>query len=125
MILGKSGVGKSTLAAEMMALGCALVCDDAVDIRLSASGEIHCHPPENASENLELRGIGLLPLPLKSEAKLLFCLELTEAFGQRFPSEEHLAFGERQVPIYRTCYAPGLAAKAVLLLRYGGVTLRA
>ena len=125
LILGKSGAGKSSLACEMLALGCALVCDDAVEIRIGVDGDVMCFPPKNAPEKLEMRGFGLLPIPLKTSAKLMCCLMLSQDAGLRFPSEENVAFGSYEVPIYRTRYAVGLAAKAALLLRHGGQTLRA
>ena len=124
LILGKSGAGKSTLAAEMIALGCALVCDDAVEIKLNSGENLICMPPENAPEQLEMRGFGLLPIPLKRSAKLTCCIVLGENAAPRFPPEEAVIFDECEVPIYRASYDTGLAAKAVLLLRHGGRTLR-
>lgn len=109
----------------MLALGCALVCDDAVEIWIGPDGDVMCGPPENAPEKLEIRGFGLLPIPLKTSAKLMSCLMLSQDAGPRFPPEENVAFGSYDIPIYRTRYAVGLAAKAVLLLRQGGQTLRA
>ena len=108
----------------MIALGCALVCDDAVEIKLNSGGNMICMPPENAPEQLEMRGFGLLPIPLKRSAKLTCCIVLGENAAPRFPPEEAVIFDECEVPIYRASYDTGLAAKAVLLLRHGGRTLR-
>ena len=45
-LLGPSGVGKSTLCAELLRLGCGFVADDGLAVREAASGEWRCsHGP--------------------------------------------------------------------------------
>lgn len=105
----------------MIALGCALIADDAV-VLTSASplASVTCTAPEKAPECLEMRGFGLLTLPLQASASLTCSLLLSATLPLRFPQEEAIAFGQTQVPLYRPQYQPGLAAKAFLLLRHGG-----
>lgn len=59
MITGKSGIGKSELALELIQRGHSLVADDRVDIRV-IKGKIHGTAPELLRELLEIRGIGVI-----------------------------------------------------------------
>ena len=60
LITGKSGIGKSECAVELIRRGHKFVADDAVQIRFVKKGEIVGMPPKNISNFLEIRGVGVI-----------------------------------------------------------------
>lgn len=62
LLLGKSGVGKSECALELVTRGHRLVADDVVRIRSVAETLMGC-APERIRHYMEIRGIGLLYIP--------------------------------------------------------------
>ena len=67
LLLGRSGIGKSECALELVGRGHALVADDAVRlVRRQGTGgadAIWGHAPEVVRHYMEIRGIGLLFVP--------------------------------------------------------------
>jgi HPr kinase/phosphorylase len=62
LIIGKSGVGKSETALELVKKGHRLVADDCVEIRQEAEGLIIGSPPPLLEHLLEIRGIGIIDI---------------------------------------------------------------
>lgn len=62
LLLGKSGVGKSECALELVSRGHRLVADDVVRIR-EVGGALRGCAPERIRHYMEIRGIGLLYIP--------------------------------------------------------------
>lgn len=62
LLLGKSGVGKSECALELVLRGHSLVADDVVRIR-EEGGVLRGCAPERIRHYMEIRGIGLLYIP--------------------------------------------------------------
>jgi HPr kinase/phosphorylase len=60
LLLGKSGIGKSELALELVASGHRLVADDLVQILQTSPRVVTGSCPELARHYLEIRGLGLL-----------------------------------------------------------------
>ncbi|WPK13913.1 HPr(Ser) kinase/phosphatase [Lysinibacillus louembei] len=60
LILGKSGVGKSETALELVKKGHRLVADDSVEIRQESENMIIGSPPPLLEHLLEIRGIGII-----------------------------------------------------------------
>ncbi len=60
LIRGKSGIGKSEVALELVRRGHQLVADDRVDIYENAEGEVIGEAPEILRKYLEIRGIGIV-----------------------------------------------------------------
>jgi len=71
LIIGESGSGKSTLALSLIACGAKLICDDRANLRLQDDNLIMSKPPTLPSV-LEIRGFGLISVPLLDEA----CVDL-------------------------------------------------
>lgn len=59
ILMGKSGIGKSEVALELIKKGHRLVADDAIIIN-QIGHEIHGHAPAHLKYFLEVRGIGLI-----------------------------------------------------------------
>ncbi|WP_427339821.1 HPr(Ser) kinase/phosphatase [Caloranaerobacter sp. DY30410] len=62
LITGKSGVGKSETALELIKRGHRLVADDAVEIRKVEENILRGKAPELIKHFLEIRGIGILDI---------------------------------------------------------------
>lgn len=60
LIIGKSGVGKSETALELVKKGHRLVADDSVEIRQEAENLLIGSPPPLLEHLLEIRGIGII-----------------------------------------------------------------
>ena len=59
MITGKSGIGKSEVALDLISRGHMLVADDIVDVS-RVHNDIICHAPELLKKMLEIRGLGII-----------------------------------------------------------------
>jgi HPr kinase/phosphorylase len=62
LIVGRSGIGKSETALELIQRGHRLVADDVVEIRSEAGG-LRGRSPELIRHHLEIRGIGIVYVP--------------------------------------------------------------
>ena len=82
LILGKSSIGKSETALELIGRGHRLVADDAVDIR-KIDNKLYGESPENIRHFLEIRGLGILDIQrlygvgaIKKSTEIDFIIEL-------------------------------------------------
>jgi len=60
LILGKSGIGKSECALDLVLRGAKLVVDDLVEIRRLGSSNLVGCSPQNIKHLMEIRGIGII-----------------------------------------------------------------
>lgn len=60
LILGKSGIGKSELALDLVARGHRLVADDIVDLRRKHGGSVYGSGSEIIKHHMEIRGLGII-----------------------------------------------------------------
>ena len=60
LIMGRSGIGKSETALELVKRGHRLVADDAVEIRQAEENDLVGHAPELIRYLLEIRGLGII-----------------------------------------------------------------
>ncbi len=60
LILGKSGIGKSENALDLINRGSKLISDDVVEIKKSAASELTGSGPERIKHLMEIRGIGII-----------------------------------------------------------------
>lgn len=82
LIFGKSSIGKSETALELIGRGHRLVADDAVDIR-KIDNKLYGESPENIRHFLEIRGLGILDIQrlygvgaIKKSTEIDFIIEL-------------------------------------------------
>ena len=62
LITGKSGVGKSETALELVKKGHRLVADDCVEIHQEGENTLIGHPPKLIEHLLEIRGVGIIDI---------------------------------------------------------------
>lgn len=83
LITGKSGVGKSETALELVKRGHRLVADDAVEIRQVAKNVLIGNAPKLLSHMLEIRGVGIIDMmtlfgasAVKDDKRILMVIDL-------------------------------------------------
>ncbi len=82
LLRGPSGSGKSDLALRAMEAGAELVADDLVMLGLRG-GRVWASPLPQAGGRLEVRGVGIVPLPALDGAPLVLIADL--AAPERLP----------------------------------------
>jgi HPr kinase/phosphorylase len=63
LMVGRSGIGKSECAAELVIRGFRFVADDVVLLARAPDGRLWGEGPELVRHHLELRGIGIVHIP--------------------------------------------------------------
>ncbi len=77
LILGASGSGKSDLALRLIERGAMLVADDRTDL-FARNGRLWGRPPAVLAGLIEIRGVGIVALPFRSEAAIALAIDLVE-----------------------------------------------
>jgi HPr kinase/phosphorylase len=77
LLLGRSGIGKSECAVELVVRGHRLVADDVVLVAADAAGKPIGRSPDLIRHYIELRGIGIVHIPsLFGESSVIESCEL-------------------------------------------------
>ncbi len=79
MLRGPSGSGKSDLALRLIDAGAVLVADDRVQLAKGAgdaAGQVVAGAPAAIAGLIEVRGIGVLPVPRAASAPLALVVDL-------------------------------------------------
>ena len=84
LILGPPGAGKSSLALALIERGAELIGDDAVTLTPDGARLI-ASPPPHIAGLIEVRGVGLIRLPLAAPAPVALALELGAGPAERLP----------------------------------------
>ncbi|MFV3127600.1 HPr kinase/phosphorylase [Niveispirillum sp. KHB5.9] len=84
LLRGPSGVGKSDLALRLVDDGARLVADDRVDLMPDGRGGLLARCPQAISGLMEVRGLGVLPVPSVEAAPLSLIVDLGED-AERLP----------------------------------------
>lgn len=95
LIEGRSGAGKSDLALRLIDRGAALVSDDyTLVVRSGREGPLLASPPPNIAGRIEVRGIGIVPMPHVERIPVALVVTLAEEV-ERLPADpperRHLA----------------------------------
>lgn len=117
LLTGSSGAGKSGLAAQMICLGATLISDDQTRLAIE-KGTLVARAPAQTRALLELRGLGLCRAAAIASAPVTACFHIGPSVT-RLPDPEHVRLLDRNIPIHRHPLTPDLAAKLILLLRWG------
>jgi serine kinase of HPr protein (carbohydrate metabolism regulator) len=120
LIMGPSGSGKSDLALRLIDRGFVLVSDDQTIVRREGDRLIASAPSQIAGK-LEVRGIGIVDMPTRTDVPVAVVIELTSDI-QRLPDDDRqLQLLGVQLPLFTidamTASAP--AKVTVALDRFG------
>ncbi|MDF0488470.1 HPr kinase/phosphatase C-terminal domain-containing protein [Sphingomonas sp. H39-1-10] len=77
LLIGASGSGKSDLALRLIDRGATLVSDDQTLLTV-AEGTLTAAPPATIAGLIEVRGIGIIPLPHRAAAPVALVVRLGE-----------------------------------------------
>ena len=86
LLLGKSGAGKSDLALRLIDEGAKLVADDRT-ILFVKNGALHARAPATIRGLLEIRGVGIVEMPVRSQVRLALAVTLGRE-GARLPQPQ-------------------------------------
>ncbi|MEO1489534.1 MAG: serine kinase [Pseudomonadota bacterium] len=112
LLEGPPGIGKSSLILSLIDRGAELIGDDGARLTREAD-QVIVSPPPNIEGLLEIRGVGLIKLPVCQGAPLALILSLVEeGHAERLPSMlvSRDIFG---VPIPILPFVPGTKAPAL------------
>ncbi|MFV3076643.1 HPr kinase/phosphorylase [Niveispirillum fermenti] len=84
LLRGASGAGKSDLALRLIDAGAQLVADDRVDLVRGGDGRLLARAPQALAGLIEVRGLGILPVPSVDRAPLVLVVDL-DGPGERLP----------------------------------------
>ena len=98
LILGQSGAGKSSLAAQLIVKGATLVADDQTDLFLF-DHKIHARCAPNLKNLIELRGIGLIHVPCQNQTEVRLVVDLSHTETERMPKKRSITIGSREIAL--------------------------
>lgn len=119
MIRGKSGLGKSEVALELVRRGHQLVADDRVDIYQREKGVLVGEAPEILKKYLEIRGVGIVNVvqlfgvkAFKENKKIMLVVDLelwdtTKDYDRLGLDEATLTYFETEVAHVKIPVSPG------------------
>lgn len=120
LLRGPSGSGKSDLGLRLIDAGASLVADDQVSVT-AVDGRLRASAPQTIRGLIEVRGIGVLPLPSTQDVELSAVVDLVAADEiERLPAPATVTLDGIALPLYRLdARAASAAAKIRLLLQTG------
>src|SRR5262249_10616853 len=99
LLRGPSGSGKSDLALRLIDGGARLVADDQTEIERTPNGLMACSPAHIAGK-IEVRGVGVLNVPMLATALLRLVVDLIPPDGvERLPEPRFFECLECSVPL--------------------------
>jgi len=101
LLIGRSGAGKSDLALRLIDRGWELVADDYTELDVKAGRLIASAPPRIAGK-MEIRGVGLVEIPYRSQAPITLVADL-DTPPDRLPEPLVWRHSEVAVPMIRLC----------------------
>ena len=119
LLLGKSGIGKSEAALDLIMRGHRLVADDLVEVRRTSGSILVGWASELIKHHMEVRGLGIINIKdmfgvaaVRDEKRIELVLELirwdeTEAHDRLGLDEMVYPILEVQVPLLRIPVSPG------------------
>lgn len=118
LITGESGMGKSSLALDLMALGGGLISDDWTEVRRKGEALLADAPPSIRGQ-IEARGIGILAATPAGATPLVLVVELGAEDDSRLPTNRQVEIAGVSLPLVKAVYRPHLGA-ALRQLLIGG-----
>ena len=97
LIVGRSGSGKSSLAINLLALGSKLVADDQCEL-IKNNNRFRVSKPASLPNSIEIRGVGLVSVPMVVETSLDWVVDMDEAETERMPDLRFTEIGGYRVP---------------------------
>ena len=116
LILGRSGVGKSSLGLRLIAFGADLVSDDRTIVTRTTS-DLIATAPQTISGLIEARGVGLIEMRAVVSAPLALIVDLDQIEAERLPHAHFHKLLERELPCLHNADSPHFPAAILFYLR--------
>jgi len=101
LLIGSSGSGKSDLALRLIGRGAQLVADDQVLVE-ARDGLVYATPPARLAGLMEVRGIGIVPMPYAHDIPLALVVDLVPAGDvPRLPEKQQFTLCGVDLPFVR------------------------
>jgi len=101
LICGKPGMGKSSLALQLIDRGALLIADDQTLLDLEGN-KLILQPPPPLRGIMEVRGVGLFPLPFQEKSFLRLCIEISEREKlERLPKPIFIEYYGIKIPLLK------------------------
>ena len=97
LIVGRSGSGKSSLAINLIALGSTLVADDQCEI-VKKNNKLSVFKPTSLPSSIEIRGVGLVSVPMVVETSLDWVVNMDEPEKKRMPDLQFTEIDGYRIP---------------------------
>ena len=98
LISGKPGVGKSSLALQLIDRGAILVADDQTLLSLEG-GCLIARPPLSLKGLMEVRGVGICPFPYQEQSPFALSIEISEGKKlERLPKPTFVEYYGIKIP---------------------------
>ena len=119
LMIGKSGIGKSEVALELISKGHRLVADDSVILKRMSDRSVVGHSPELTRHHMEIRGLGIINIrhlfgvsSVRDRKRVEVVVELMEwqempEFDRLGLQEEYMAIAGVEVKHIRLPVRPG------------------
>lgn len=120
LIRGRSGAGKSDLALRLIGDGARLIADDQVLLR-RAAGKVIASAPQALRGLIEVRGIGIVPVPTAASVELCLVVDLVAPRAvARLPEPAFATIEGLSIPAVRVApFEASAPLKVRLALRFG------
>ena len=115
LIIGRSGSGKSSLAINLLALGSKLVADDQCEL-VQKNNSFRISKPASLPKSIEIRGVGLVSVPMVNETSLDWVVNMDEVEKERMPTPRFTEIGGFRVPTVFGKEMDGLASRIYVLV---------
>jgi HPr kinase/phosphorylase len=115
LIVGRSGAGKSSLAVGLLALGSSLVADDQCELIVKNKG-FSISKPTSLPNSIEIRGIGLVSVPMIAETSLDWVINMDEVETERMPNLKFTEISGYRIPTIFGKNVDDLASRIYVLV---------
>ena len=115
LIVGSSGSGKSSLAINLLALGSKLVADDQCEL-VKKNNRLRVSKPASLPKSIEIRGIGLVSVPMVVETSLDWVVNMDEAEKKRMPDLRFTEIDGYKIPTVFGKNMDDLASRVYVLV---------
>ena len=100
LIQGPSGVGKTSLALQLIEKGAVLIGDDVVEIYLKKD-RLYCKSKEKLQGVVEVRGLGLISgLKVSKSTPVLCVIRLHKKLTERLPKTKTISLLNKKIPVF-------------------------
>ena len=100
LIQGPSGIGKTSLALQLIERGATLIGDDIIEIYLK-NNQLYCKSKEKLKGVIEVRGLGLVVgLKVAQSASVLCVIRLHKKPTERLPKQKTISLLNKKIPVF-------------------------